>query len=694
MRLPPLTCRPTRLALLTGLLLSPLLAPAAEGMWTLDNPPTARMRQELGFSPDAAWLAKAMRGSARLAGGCSGSFVSPEGLVLTNHHCVAECVEQLSSAGKDHMKNGFLARTRDEEQVCPAMEVNRLEAITDVTEQVKAATRGREGEDFTKAFNAIRAQLTAACVGTDSKTQRCDLVDLYHGGQYKLYRYHRFQDVRLAFAPEQAIAFFGGDPDNFNFPRYDLDMGLLRVYENGRPAVVKDFFPVNTQGPSAGEAVFVTGHPGSTQRTLTVAQLEQLRAWRLPQSLVELSEYRGRLAQYRTQGEEQARTANAELFYVENDIKVLKGQLDALNEPALLAAKRADEARLRAFVARQPAQKQVLGAWDAIATALQKHRSFRTAYNQLEGGQAFNSQLFGIARTLVRGAAERSKPDAERLPEFAEAGLPAVEAQLFSPAPVYPAFEKFKLTFSLEKMREHLGADAPLVKQVLGKDSPEQLASRLIDGSQLADVAQRKALWEGGMAAVRQSQDPFIRLALSLDEQARSLRQRYEREVQSVIQKNSELVAQARFAMTGPKVYPDATFTLRLSYGKVQGWQEGDAQVPPFTTLGGTYERATGAEPFALPASWLAAKDRLDLAKPFNLVSDNDIIGGNSGSPMLNARGELVGLVFDGNIHSIGGAYWFEAPRNRTVAVNAAAIAEAMDKIYGAQTLLKEMRGR
>jgi len=694
MRLPKPSCRPTHLALVTSLLLSPLLAQAAEGMWTLDNPPTALMRQQLGFAPDAAWLGKAMRGSARLAGGCSGSFVSPQGLVLTNHHCVAECVEQLSSADKDFMKNGFLARTRDEEKACPAMEVNRLEAITDVTDQVKAATRGREGEAFTKAFNAIRAQLTASCVGADSKTQRCDLVDLYHGGQYKLYRYHRFQDVRLAFAPEQSIAFFGGDPDNFNFPRYDLDMGLLRVYENGQPAAVKDFFPVNTQGPAAGEAVFVTGHPGSTQRTLTVAQLEQLRAQRLPETLVDMSEYRGRLAQYRTQGEEQARMANAELFYVENGIKVLRGQLAALNEASLMAAKRADEARLRAFVARQPALTPSAGAWDAIAQALQNYRSYRTLNNQLEGGRAFNSQLFGIARTLVRGAAERSKPDADRLPEFAEAGLPAVEAQLFSPAPVYPAFEKFKLSYSLEKMREHLGADAPVVKQVLGKDSPEQLAARLVDGSQLADIAQRKALWEGGMAAVRQSQDPFIRLALAVDEQSRALRQRYEREVESVIQKNSERVAQARFAMTGPKVYPDATFTLRLSYGKVEGWKEGDTQVPPFTTLGGTYERATGAEPFALPASWLAARDKLDQTKPFNLVSTNDIIGGNSGSPMLNARGELVGLVFDGNIHSIGGAYWFETARNRTVAVNAAAIAEAMDKIYGAGTLLKEMQGR
>lgn len=686
--------RPVCLALTGFLLLAPLQLRAAEGMWTLDNPPTARMRQEIGFAPDAAWLSKAMRASARLAGGCSGSFVSPQGLVLTNHHCVAECVEQLSSAGKDYMKNGFLARSRSEELTCPAMEVNRLEAITDVTAQVRAATNGRDGEAFTRAFNAIKATLTADCAGKDSKTQRCDLVDLYHGGQYKLYRYHRFQDVRLAFAPEQAIAFFGGDPDNFNFPRFDLDMGLLRVYENGEPARVKDFFPFQAQGPAAGEAVFVTGHPGTTQRTLTVAQLERLRADRLPDALMQLAEYRGRLAQYRTQGEEQARTANAELFYIENDFKVLKGQLEALNEPALLAAKRADEARLRAFVARQPALRDTAGAWDAIATALRNFRSFRALHAQLERGDAFNSQLFGIARTLVRGVAERQRPNADRLPEFADANLPAVQAQLMSPAPVYPAFEKFKLAFSLEKMREQLGADAPLVHQVLGKESPEQVAARLVDGSRLADVAVRQALWDGGMDALRKSEDPFIQLALAQDAPARALRQRYEREVESVIQKQSERIAQARFAMTGSSVYPDATFTLRLSYGRVEGWKEGDAQVPPFTTIGGTFQRATGADPFALPASWLAAQGKLDAAKPFNLVSTNDIIGGNSGSPMLNARGELVGLVFDGNIHSIGGAYWFEAARNRTVAVHAGAIAETMDKVYGARTLLDELQGR
>ncbi|MDT9000176.1 S46 family peptidase [Paucibacter sp. APW11] len=684
-----------RQPLLLALLLSPTLVFAAEGMWTLDHPPLAQMRKELGTAPDAALLTKLMRGSARIAGGCSASFVSPEGLVLTNHHCVAECVEQLSTASQDRLRDGFLAKNRAEEANCPAMEVNRLESITDVTPQVRAATKGLSGEAFSNAFNAIKAKLAADCVGSDSKTQRCDVVDLYRGGQYKLYQYHRFQDVRLAFAPEQAIANFGGDPDNFNFPRYDLDMALIRVYENGQPAVVKDYLPFRREGAAAGEAVYVTGHPGATQRSLTVAQLQALRNHAIPARLLNMAEYRGRLAQYSRSGTEQARMANSELFYLENGFKVYKGELDALNDPQLFAAKQAEEAALRRFVASRPALAKTHGqAWAAIEQALARYEPLRTLDDQLAHGKAFNSQLFQIARTLVRGAVERSKPNEQRLPEFAEAGLPTLEAELFSAAPIYPEFEKIKLGFSLEKMRELLGADAPLVKRVLGKQSPDQLAAQWIDGSKLADVALRRQLWNGGEAAVRQSQDPFIQLALSLDDEARALRKRVERELDAVVQKNAELIAQARFAMKGDSVYPDATFTLRLSYGRVEGWQEGEQAVPPFTTLGGTFERATGAEPFALPASWLNARSRLNPAQPFNLSSSNDIIGGNSGSPMVNARGEVVGLVFDGNIHSIGGAFAYDPRLNRTVAVHAGAIAETLDKVYDAQALLKELLGR
>jgi hypothetical protein len=681
-----------KLGTIVGLLLAPSLALSAEGMWTLDNPPLQAIRKDFGTAPDEAWLQHVMHSSARLAFGCSGSFVSPDGLVLTNHHCAAECVEQLSSAGKDYMRDGFLARQRADEKACPAMEVNRLDAISDVTAQVKAATEGRQGEAFTAAFNAVKAQLSTACAGADAKTTRCDVVDLYHGGQYKLYRYHRFQDVRLVFAPEQAIAFFGGDPDNFNFPRYDLDMSMVRVYENGQPAQLADHFRIQPAGPRDDEPVYVTGHPGSTQRELTQAQLHMLRTVTLPDRLLGLAEYRGLLTRYRSEGAEQARTANAELFYVENGYKAIKGEIQALNSRTLTDRKAADEAALRRYVAGHPELgAATAGAWDAIEQALENLRPFLEPYRQLENGQAFNSALFRVARTLVRGTAERGKPNEDRLPEFADARLPEVESRLFSTAPVYPDFEKLKLEFSLTKLRELLGTDAPVVRQILGHESPRQLAERLVDGSRLNDLAVRRQLWAGGEAALRQSQDPMVRLALAVDEPARALRKRYEREVESVVQKNSERIAQARFAQTGTSVYPDATFTLRLSYGRVRGWREGDSEVAPFTRLAGTFDRATGAAPFELPASWLKAQGRLDGRVPFNLVSTNDIIGGNSGSPMLNQKGEQVGLIFDGNIHSLGGAFGFDERNNRAVAVDTAAIVEALDKVYRADNLLKEL---
>ncbi|MDQ6628276.1 MAG: S46 family peptidase [Pseudomonadota bacterium] len=667
----------------------------AEGMWTLDNPPLKKMQQELGWTPSQAWLDKAMLGSARIAGGCSASFVSKSGLVLTNHHCVADCVEQLSRPGRDFLQAGFLARRMDEESRCPAMEVNRLEQISDVTAAVTQATAGLEGAAFTAAQNAVKARLTSACVGGQGSKARCDVVDLYHGGQYKLYRYRRFQDVRMVFVPEQASAFFGGDPDNFNFPRYDLDMALIRVYDDGRPLQVREFFPLSAAGPADGEPVFVTGHPGSTDRELTVAQLALLRDQLLLDRLLRLAEYRGVLTVYRSTGSEPARLAAAELFYVENSYKSLRGELEALNDPALLEGKAAQEAALRGYVAGQPALAvRVGGAWEAIARAEATHRILAPLHGQIERGRAFNSRYFELARVLVRGAAERAKPDAERLPEFNSSRLPAVEAELFSAAPIYADFETLKLGFALSKFREQIGVDAPVVIGVLGKQSPEQLAARLVAGTRLADVEERRRLWNGGAAAIAASDDPFIRLAVAIDQPARAVRARYEREVDAVIRKNSELIAEARFAMNGTAVAPDATFTLRLSYGVVKGWTEAGVPVPAFTRIGGAFDRATGAEPFALPATWLAAKSRLDLSTPLNLVSTNDIVGGNSGSPMLNRNGELVGLVFDGNIHSLGGSYGYDPILNRAVAVDSAGILEALDKIYSAQALVNELRGR
>ncbi|MDR3483072.1 MAG: S46 family peptidase [Burkholderiaceae bacterium] len=680
--------------LILGLMLAPMLASASEGMWTFDNPPTERMKKDIGWAPDANWLQHTMQSSARLALGCSGSFVSANGLVLSNHHCAAHCVEQISSDKTNYMQSGFLARSAAEEQRCPAMEVNRLEKISDVSEAMHHATAGLEGEAFTKAQNAETAKLSAECVGKDGDKVRCDVVSLYQGGKYNLYRYHRFQDVRLVFAPEQSVAFFGGDPDNFNFPRFDLDMSLLRVYEDGKPATISAYLPVSPTGPQAGEAVFTSGHPGSTQREYTMARLIALRDHRLPEILIRLSEYRGLLTQFRAIGAEQSREANATLFSVENSIKALSGQREALVEPSLIDAKQAEENALRKYVAGKPALKASTGgAWDAIAKAIKVSDEMREPLSQFEYQQAFNSDYAHFAFTLVRAAAERAKPNGERLPEYADARLPQVQAGVLSPAPVYPDFEKVKLGWSLTKMRERLSPSNPQVVQILGKDAPEQVAARLIDGTKLGDPAVRKALWDGGMKAIEQSDDPFIKLALQVDPIARALRKDYEARVESVITKANEKIAAARFAMLGTSIYPDATFSLRFSYGVVKGWKEAGKDVPPFTDFAGAFEHATDADPFKLPERWYAAKDKLNLATPFNFVSTNDIIGGNSGSPMVNRKGELVGLVFDGNIHSLGGAFGFDESVNRTVAVDSAALLEAMDKIYGASAIANEMRG-
>ncbi|TFV96537.1 S46 family peptidase, partial [Oxalobacteraceae bacterium OM1] len=540
----------------------PVAAIAAEGMWTLDNLPMQRMQAEYGFTPDAAWIRHVMRSSVRIAGGCSASFISKDGLVMTNHHCASQCLEQLSSAKRNYLRDGFLAARREQEIRCPEIELNRLEEISDVTQQVKEATTGLEGGAFKKAQTAAIAKLTSACVGKDKATTRCDVVDLYRGGRYHLYRYHRFSDARLVWAPEKAMAFFGGDPDNFNFPRYDLDMALLRAYENGKPAAVEDYLRFNPQGAKEGELVFTSGHPGRTERLLTVAQLETLRDLKLPERAMDYAEERGVLEQYSKGSPEAARMAEGRLFGIENSLKVYRGELTTLRDTAFMQHKRDEEAALRRYAASKPELQAKAGdAWDAVAKAQQAYRAIERPYNLIEHADGFTSQYFKFARNLVRGTEEREKPNGERLKEFAESKMPEFEQRLFSTAPVYPEFEKVKLALSLTKLREKLGVDHPFVKRVLGKKSPDQLAAELIAGTRLGDAAVRKALWQGGKEAVAQSNDPFLRLARDIDAEARELRQRYEQDVEAVEDKNGALIAAVRFDQQGTNAYPDATFT-------------------------------------------------------------------------------------------------------------------------------------
>jgi len=665
---------------------------AGEGMWTPDNLPKKQLQETYKFSPDQKWIDHAQRAALRLAGGCSGSFVSPNGLVLTNHHCVNSCVQQLSTADKDFIKAGFYAKQESEEIKCPEIELNRLDSIGNVTERVKKATAGKSGEDYSKAEKSVKSDIENECVGPAKETTRCDVVDLYHGGVYDLYKYHRFQDVRLVFAPELAMAFFGGDPDNFNFPRYDLDMGVLRAYENNKPAKVAEYFPFSKNGAEEKELTIVVGNPGGTDRQLTIAELESTRDMDTIPALLQLAERRGVIEQFRSQGAEQSRIAQSDLFGIENSFKALRGRLLSLQDPAVFELKRKQETELRDYVNADPARKAKYGvAWDEIAKAMVIYRNIETRFKLIERSQGISSKYFNYARSLVRGAAERGKPNSERLREFSESRLPSVTQYLFSTAPVYPQFEKVKLIFGLTKLRENLGADDALVKQILGKSSPEAAADQWITATKLGDSDYRKKLWDGGADAIAKSDDPFIVLARNIDAQSRVIRKQYENEVQSVVDKNSELIAAARFDKYGTSVYPDATFTERFSFGEVKGWEFKGQWVKPFTDIGGAFARATGFDPFALPQSWLDAKSKLNLNQRFDFVTTNDIIGGNSGSPMINRNAEVVGLVFDGNIESLGGDFWYDESANRSVAVHSGAIIEALRNVYHAERLTKEI---
>lgn len=666
------------------LLCGPAALHAAEGMWTLDKLPRAALEDKYGFSPDPAWVDQAMKASVRLAGGCSGSFVSPDGLVLTNNHCVTGCVSGLSSQARDLLNQGHLAATREAELRCPAMELNRLESIDDVTARIHKATAGHEGEAYRQAKDAEKARIESEC-GHDERV-RCDVVELYGGGLHHRYRYHRYPDVRLVFAPEYDIGFFGGDPDNFQFPRYNLDAAFLRVYEDDRPARVEHHFRFGTGGIGEGALTLVTGHPGRTSRQLTVAQLERLRDRDLIQQLQYMAELRGLLARYRAEGAEQARHAQSDLTFLENYIKVYNGELRALQVHERLDAKRREEA-----VLRQAASEAEREAWLAIERAQAAYAGLRTPYVMIERGDGFRSEYFRIARDLVRGAKERDKPNDERLREYQDAALPGLEQRLFSGAPIYPGYETVKLGWSLSKLREALGPDDGFVKLVLGQQSPEALAERLVAHTQLGDVAERRRLWEGGSRAIAESKDPFIELLRAVDVPARALRQKYIDRVRSVEEKQAETIAAVRFRALGTQVYPDATFSLRLSDGVVRGWQEGERAITPFTTLEGLYARATGAAPFRLSPRWIERREAVKLDTPFNFVTTNDIIGGNSGSPVLDRDGRLVGLVFDGNIHSLGGSFWFDEALNRGVAVDARGIVEALRSVYQADALVAEL---
>ena len=669
-----------------------VMAFADEGMWTIDNFPAADVAEKYGVKIGDDWLRETQLATTRLENGCTGSFSSENGLVLTNNHCTWSCIRNLSTAERNLSDEGFMARTRDEELQCPGQQISVLVDLEKVTETIASATANLDEAEANEARKAELTWMESDCEAASDGELNCEAVTLYNGGQYFIYKYKRYDDVRLVFAPELDIAAFGGDPDNFNFPRWCLDMSFLRAYEDGKPAQTPNFLRWRAAGPSAGDPVFVVGHPGSTDRLLTAAQLKFQRDVMLPLWLLRYSEFRGRMMAWQNTSDEAARTVQQRVLNYENAIKVRRNQLKALQNDRMIERKRSEEELLRATVAADPSLKAAYGeAWDLIDRSLETHRNFYEEHLFIENSAGLMGELYGYAKTIVRGTAEREKPNGERIRAYTDTALPALEQGLFAARPVNKEFETLQLTFSLEKMREWLGPDSQWVHRILAKESPDALAPSLVSATKLDDPEYRRKLWAGGVEAVKASDDPLIRLAATIEPGARALRERYEDEVEAPRIRGEEMIADARFELYGTDTYPDATFTLRVTYGAVEGWKERGEMVDPFTRTSRLFERATGQRPFLVPDSWSAAREDLDLDTPFNFVATTDITGGNSGSPIIAADGALAGLAFDGNIHSIAGDYWFDSSVNRTVGVNTAIILEALQTVYGADHLVKEL---
>ena len=675
---------------------------ADEGMWLFNSPPLKQFKERYHFEPARPWLDHLQKASVRFNSGGSGSFVSATGLVITNHHVGADALQKFSDEQHNYLRDGFYVRTQAEEKKCVDLELNVLMSIEDVTARVNSAVKSEMTSE--QASDARRSVIAAIEKESKDKTGlRSDVITLYQGGLYHLYRFKRYDDVRLVFAPEQQSAFYGGDPDNFEYPRFDLDICIFRVYENGRPLKIDNYLKFNPRGPIDGELTFVSGHPGKTDRQLTVDEMAGMRDRELPRILTMFKRREVLLHSFGERTFENERRVRDDFFGVQNNRKRYDGYLAGLLDPQIWQALQAREQKLRDAISRDPKLTSTTSAYDRIKNAQTELAKTARVYNYFEmerrkfgvyrQPRAFYSTLFKYARLLLRAADERAKPNGERFEEFRDSAHESLELELFSTEPVYDDVELLTLTDSFTDLASAFGASDPLVKMVLGDKSPVERASELIKGTQLKDVALRKKLYDGGQAANEAAHDPMIDIARAVDATARQAKKVFETQEEIKQQAYAE-IAKARFATEGTTSYPDATFTLRLSYGTVRGYEENGKQIPAFTNFAGMYERANEHEnkpPFDLPQRWIDKQDKLALTTPFNFVSDADIIGGNSGSPVVNKAGEFVGIIFDGNIQSLVLDCIFTDKQARAVSVDSAAILEALRNVYDAQPLVDEL---
>lgn len=688
-------CTRRAVSLISLLAFAPFAA-ADEGMWLPNKLPNEQLRAKYDFEPTQEWLEHVMRASVRFGRGGSASFVSPDGLIMTNHHVGSDALQDLSTADRDFMRDGFYAKSRDEEVKCPSLELNVLTRIEEITDRVNAAVKpGMSVADAAAARKAAMSEIESEAKKTGLTPE---IVTLYQGARYDLYLYKRYTDVRLVMAPEQDAAFFGGDVDNFEYPRYCLDACFFRAYEDDKPAQVEHYFKWSQSGPREGELLFVSGHPGRTQRMHTMAHLRFLRDVWMPLVLQSYNQREVALIQLAARSDEHRRIAMEDLFYIQNGRKAFGGILSGLFDERLMDRKQRDEQALRDFVNANDERRREYGkAWDALAKALDDTRPYYAAYALLENRRTKLCRLHDIAVKLVRAGEERRKPDGERFSEYRDANLPSLELDLFSTAPIHDELEQLRLEDGLIRLGRILGGDHPVVREAFGGLDAATRAGSLLKDTQLRDPAFRKKLYEGGSTAVEESRDPMIRFARLLDKHARALRERYEETYESVERDAYAKIAKARFELHGDRVYPDATFTLRLSFGTMKGYQEVARSVPPTTQLAGAFELSERHEqrpPYALPKRWINRRDKLNLETPYNFVTTHDIIGGNSGSPMFNRNGEIVGLIFDGNVHSLVWDFQFDDERGRAVSVHSSAIIETLRNVYDAGPLADELTGK
>lgn len=666
-----------------------------EGMWLFNHPPIKAIKEKYNFEPTPQWLEHVRKSSVRFSDGGSGSIISADGLVMTNHHVGADTLEKFSTAERDLLKTGFYAKDFAEELKCHDTELNITWDIQDVTDRVTAGVKA----DMSAADAALAKRKAISEIekeATEKTKLDCSVVTLYQGGRYHLYCYKRYTDVRLVMAPEQQIAFYGGDNDNFEYPRYDLDMCFFRIYENDKPLKPEHYLKWSKNGSADGDLNFVSGHPGRTQRMYTVDHLKLMRDVEVPTVLRRLWRFESQLAGFAGRSEENERIAHETIFGIQNSRKAFTGILAGLQDPAVMKAKQEAENKLRAAVDANPEYKKKWGdAWDKIAAAEQNYRTFYERFTSMEGRRsAIKGDLIAIARTLVRLAEEKPKRSGERLREFRDSELDSLFLQLYSPAPIYDDFEIHRIASGLSYLAETFGADDPYVLKALGGMSPRARAESVVRGSKLKDIETRKKLAAGGTAAIASSNDTMIRFAATIDPEVRQLRKRFEDEVEAVERESYAKIAAAKFAIYGEDQYPDATFTVRLSYGAVRGYREGEETIPPFTSIGGLYAKADqrkGHKDFALPQRWIDRKDKVNHKVPLNFVNTCDIIGGNSGSPAINKEGEVVGLVFDGNIHGLVWDIAYTDEQARCVSVDSRAIIEALRNVYDAGKLADEI---